>query len=402
MVRKTLVATATAAALLAGGVLTAAPAMAERRNAGIDMDAPSATELQYGGGDSSFGGLTPGVWFPYPIWDPKNNEPCDNSFVSSACGNYAEWNGDLTVIGMTSGFEWTLGVRYSFAGQNITDAPCPGGWGPNQNTGSGQQQLCRFSLSTDDSQLVLNRSVTVTIEGGSKVTDPKTGNSTTLEEISIPMTSDMAVSLDGSPLWFRLPAPPTTIGPIGASLEDTQMSFIGEGITHGYYTLYIALHRDEIAKRLGEQVSRVNLSDVGSAADVETENSLGAAPDGDAFDDAPSDDGAQLGARSKTLTTGDHQVVKEHHTRVEKMAAKVHNQGGVLTIHAYGPDEGLALARALAVRKHLEAQLAKRGHIGSSPIWVTYAGDPDHKKGVQATVHHHPGTTLPGALPGVK
>jgi hypothetical protein len=106
--------------------------------------------------------------------------------------------------------------------------------------------------------------------------------------------------------------------------------------------------------------------------------------------------------RSNSLTTGDHQIVAKHHTRVEKMATKVHNRGGVLTIHAYGPDEDLALARASAVRAHLEAQLAKRGHTESSPIWVTYAGNPDHKKDVYVTVHWHPDTNLPGALPGAK
>jgi hypothetical protein len=141
------------------------------------------------------------------------------------------------------------------------------------------------------------------------------------------------------------------------------------------------------------------------------------APAGDASgtDDAPSDDAnagpnpvvmsnarIALDTRSKTLTTGDHQVVAKHHTRVEKMANKVHNRGGVLTIHAYGPDEDLALARARAVRAHLEAQLAKRGHTESSPIWVTYAGNPEHKKDVHVTVHWHPDTTLPGALPGAK
>gem|GEM_PF-1096971 len=48
----------------------------------------------------------------------------------------------------------------------------------------------------------------------------------------------------------------------------------------------------------------------------------------------------------------------------------------------------MALARETAWRSRLDR--------------VTYAGDPDHKKGVQATVHHHPSTTLPGALLGVK
>lgn len=178
-------------------------------------------------------------------------------------------------------------------------------------------------------------------------------------------------------------------------------------------------------------LEEVNDSAVGAAADVSTEvvpgddnpivnendieNPLDApAPaddDKSGTDDAGTDDagddgaveqGTSLDTRSKTLTAGGHQVVAKHHTRVEKMAAKVHNKGGVLTIHAYGPDEDLALARARAVRAHLEAQLAKRGHTESSPIWVTYAGDPAHKKNTHVTVHWHPDTALPGALPGAK
>ena len=148
-------------------------------------------------------------------------------------------------------------------------------------------------------------------------------------------------------------------------------------------------------------LSAANESPVGSAADVDV-IPLGAA------DDAPSDDSGEFGGanltttRSKALTTSGHQVAKHHQARVEKMATKVHNEGGVLTIHAYGPDEDLALARARAVRKHLEAHLAKRGHTEPSPIWVTYAGDPDHKKDTHVTVHWHPNTALPGALPGAK
>jgi len=163
-------------------------------------------------------------------------------------------------------------------------------------------------------------------------------------------------------------------------------------------------------------MNAANTSSVAAAADVEASSPLGAAapddegldPLGTSPDDAPDDDSDDLGGanltttRSKTLTTSAHRVSAKHHTRVEKMAAKVHNKGGVLTIHAYGPDEDLALARARAVRAHLEAQLAKRGHTESSPIWVTYAGDPDHKKNTHVTVHWHPDTSLPGALPGVK
>ena len=59
-------------------------------------------------------------------------------------------------------------------------------------------------------------------------------------------------------------------------------------------------------------------------------------------------------------------------------------------LSGWSPEQSslVALARETAWRSRLDR--------------VTYAGDPDHKKGVQATVHHHPGTTPPGALPGVK
>jgi hypothetical protein len=126
----------------------------------------------------------------------------------------------------------------------------------------------------------------------------------------------------------------------------------------------------------------------------------------DASDDTGTDDADTGGVdaladsndpvvRSRVLNDT-HQVVKHHHTRVEKMATKVHNRGGILTVHAYGPDKDLALARARAVRIHLEDHLAKRGHTESSPIWVTYAGDPDHKKDTHVTIHWHPDTSLPG------
>ena len=105
--------------------------------------------------------------------------------------------------------------------------------------------------------------------------------------------------------------------------------------------------------------------------------------------------------RSKTITAGGLLVAEKHQARVEKMAAKVHHSGGALTVHAYGPDENLAMDRARAVRAHLEAHLAKRGHVGTSPIYVIYGGDPDHKD-THTTIHWHPDTNLPGAMPGAK
>ena len=150
----------------------------------------------------------------------------------------------------------------------------------------------------------------------------------------------------------------------------------------------------------------------GASDDATTPDADGASDDtstpdaGDASDDTTTPDADTAGAtvtRAGVMTkhATDHQVIEKHQTRVEKMATKVHNSGGVLTIHAYGPDEILAMARARAVRKHLEDHLAKRGYTGPAPIHVVYAGDPDHK-GTHVTIHWHADTTLPGALPGSK
>jgi len=139
---------------------------------------------------------------------------------------------------------------------------------------------------------------------------------------------------------------------------------------------------------------------VGAAADVDLRAMGSAAPDGDTSDDASTSDPGTRTLRSQSIT-GDYQVVKHHQTRVEKLATKMHNKGGVLTVHAYGPDENLAMDRARAVRSHIEAHLVKRGHVGTSPIYVIYGGDPDHKD-THTTVHWHPAVTLPGAMPGAK
>ena len=151
---------------------------------------------------------------------------------------------------------------------------------------------------------------------------------------------------------------------------------------------------DSVWPNCDPDVPTWNEPEVGSATDVEVQSST--SPDTMSDSDVP----ALLTRSSSPIIS--YQVATKHHARVEKMAAKVHNSGGVLTIHAYGPDEDLALARARAVRKHLEDHLAKRGHTASSPIWVTYAGDPGRKKNIHVTVHWHPDMNLPGALPGAK
>jgi len=142
----------------------------------------------------------------------------------------------------------------------------------------------------------------------------------------------------------------------------------------------------------------LTLGDIESPAPADTSDDTDAG-DGTSVDDPnatvvdTSGDDPILKTRSKALAT-EHQVAAKHHTRVEKIAAKMHNKGGVLTVHAYGSDEDLAMARGRAVRSHLGAHLAKRGHVGTPPIYVMYAGDPRNKD-VHVTVHQHPDKTLP-------
>jgi len=316
------------------------------------------------------------------------------------------WQYDFAVDVDTRGWKWVPQLRYSFAGQNITDAPCPGGWGQDHVPSTKLDQICRFDLTTN-LQGSGSRDIVVTFLGGSTITNTGTGNSRTIDEFSIALTSETKTVMcdedqDECSLYFlTLPSTPLPNG-FDVTLGGPVTQW---GVTPTWGTPVLGVSVPE--NLFGASLQAVNDAPVGAAADVEVIDPLGAAPDGSA-DDASSDDSDDLGGanlttiRSKTLTASDHHVATHHHTRVEKMATKVHNKGGVLTIHAYGPDEDLALARASAVRAHLEAQLAKRGHTESSPIWVTYAGDPAHKKDTHVTVHWHPNTTLPGALPGVK
>ena len=381
---------------------------------------------------ATVGLLAGGVSLATPaIADDEQLAPDPDSNVE-----YPAWTGDFTVNVNTRGWEWIPSLKYSFKGKNIVDAPCPGGWGPDHQPSANFEQICRFDLSTDAQD---GRNVVIAFLGGTTITDPKTENSKTIEDFAILVEEGLVgTGSYWTPVFAYLEKPQSPLP------NGFDVSLEGERAKNSNYTLNVEVPENLFAATL----QTVNESPVSAAADVQAEPAaLGDdapaddAPSDDAntddapADDAPSDDtssgdspdsgtgiadpsdegpaingddGDQLGdsdnttlaTRSKSLTTGEHQVVEKHHTRVEKMATKVHNQGGVLTIHAYGPDEDLALARARAVRAHLEAQLAKRGHSESSPIWVTYAGDPDHKKDAHVTIHWHPDTTLPGALPG--
>ncbi len=80
--------------------------------------------------------------------------------------------------------------------------------------------------------------------------------------------------------------------------------------------------------------------------------------------------------------------------RVTAMAKRfVSSAGDVINIHGYGPDRAIALAKADHVRAHLESEISRLGgDAGNHRVFVTYAGDPAHKKGVDVTIHQHAGT----------
>ncbi len=101
--------------------------------------------------------------------------------------------------------------------------------------------------------------------------------------------------------------------------------------------------------------------------------------------------GMQLGTprarATDSFTTGNPKRV----TAMAKRFAAA--PGDVINIHAYGPDRELALAKAKHVREHLQAEITRLGgDAGNHPVFVTYAGDPAHKKGVHVTIHQHAGS----------
>lgn len=83
-----------------------------------------------------------------------------------------------------------------------------------------------------------------------------------------------------------------------------------------------------------------------------------------------------------------------HPKRVTAMAKRfVAAPGDAINIHGYGPDRETALTKAHHVRKKLQAEITRLGgDVGNYPVFVTYAGDPDHKKDVDVTIHQHGGT----------
>ena len=90
----------------------------------------------------------------------------------------------------------------------------------------------------------------------------------------------------------------------------------------------------------------------------------------------------------KSKNTG---YVTRNPNRVTAMAKRfVDEPNSPINIHAYGPDRDVALARAKHVREHLQSEITRLGGDPANyPTFVTYAGNPDHKKDVHVTIHQH-------------
>lgn len=92
--------------------------------------------------------------------------------------------------------------------------------------------------------------------------------------------------------------------------------------------------------------------------------------------------------RTKAVDTG---YLTRQPNRVTAMANRfVNHPGDMVNIHAYGPDEEAALARAGHVRGHLLSEISRLGgNPDLYPVMVVYAGDLGHKDGVHVTIHQH-------------
>ena len=90
----------------------------------------------------------------------------------------------------------------------------------------------------------------------------------------------------------------------------------------------------------------------------------------------------------------DYTILKAH--RVTAMAKNfLKSPGDIINIHAYGPDRAESLAKAKHVRVALQSEIAGLGgNPAEYPVFVVYAGDPDHKAGVHVTIHQHAASSI--------
>ena len=107
-------------------------------------------------------------------------------------------------------------------------------------------------------------------------------------------------------------------------------------------------------------------------------------------------------SQTDTLTSGMQRskntggYVIDQPGRVTAMAKRfIAAPNSLINIHGYGPDKGVALAKGKHVREHLQSEITRLGgNPANYPTFVTYAGDPGHKKGVHVTIHQHDASSI--------
>jgi len=97
---------------------------------------------------------------------------------------------------------------------------------------------------------------------------------------------------------------------------------------------------------------------------------------------------------SSTRSKSPDVFTARNHKRINRMAQHLNAApGDVINIHAYGPDKDAALTKGHLVLEQLQADIIRLGGNPSAHhAAVTYAGNPDHKKGVDVTIHQHAGS----------
>jgi len=175
------------------------------------------------------------------------------------------WSGDFKVFVNTQDYEWLPQLRYSYAGLNITDAPCPGGWGAGRQPTDSLQQICSFNVATEAD----DRSTTISF-AASTIQDPKTGQTASIPAFTISLPYTYAYS---PPVYPQLP-PFQNVADKYWPVEITY----GEGSDNpigGTYDFQFALHVTVPLNMFGPPALEAPARSLGAAP-----VGLGACPDG--------------------------------------------------------------------------------------------------------------------------
>ncbi len=217
------------------------------------------------------------------------------------------------------------------------------------------------------------------------------------------------VGLAGPVLADDRPVPPSVPGPVGVSNPDPGLigGFDGPDNSVGLYNPMSDVGQpDGLEHPVGfsltdsDVCSRYNIGRIDCASHFSSNITFTLPADADTVSntlDVNVDISKYLapgiGLPSTRAKTTDGFTIRNS-KRITAMAKHfVNNPGDVINIHAYGPDKDMALAKGHLVRERLQSEITRLGGNRSAHLAaVTYAGDPDHKKDVDVTIHQHAGS----------